>query len=97
MSQQIYIDTDGIERAISSGIYEGVRELVIAYERHFAEREDAWISKRELFAAMAMQGILGNAHDRAVAWGIGAYAEYSVSCADALLAELAKPQEQEGS
>ena len=47
------------------------------------------LTKRELFAAMAMQGYLANPNvdpDTAVK----AYAQHSVTYADALLAELAK-------
>ena len=50
------------------------------------------LTKRELFAAMAMQGALANpkavnADDAALV------AAVAVECADALLAELAKPRE----
>lgn len=56
------------------------------------ERSDCYFSEmtiRERIAAMAMQGLVGapgihKVEDRA---------KLAVSCADALLAELAKPQE----
>ena len=46
---------------------------------------------RERFAAMAMQGFL--AGPEAEAWGVDRVAEIAVRQADALIAELAKPQE----
>lgn len=45
------------------------------------------LTKRELFAAMAMQGLLANAERDAEAEG---FARDAVRSADALLAELAK-------
>ena len=46
---------------------------------------------RERFAAMAMQGLL--AGPEAEAWGVDCVAKTAVRQADALLVELAKPQE----
>lgn len=57
------------------------------------------LTKRELFAAMAMQGLLadscGNGVESVVPDGhdLAHIASVAVKCADALLAELAKPQE----
>jgi hypothetical protein len=48
------------------------------------------LTKRELFAAMAMQGIL-SAED-GVSFPSAELASLSIDCADALLAELSKPQ-----
>jgi BarA-like signal transduction histidine kinase len=50
------------------------------------------LTKRELFAAMAMQGILSGLPKEAV-YSPTITANASVCHADALLAELAKPQE----
>ena len=49
------------------------------------------LTKRELFAAIAMQGILANPDCNAKTYE--AYAVDGVRYADALLAELAKPRE----
>ena len=46
------------------------------------------LTKRELFAAMAFQGML--AADGTTDWDPENAANYAVKCADALLAELAK-------
>ena len=55
------------------------------------------LTKRELFAAMAMQGMLAQvaAESTPTAWDAApeVAAAGAVRCADALLAELAKPQE----
>lgn len=55
------------------------------------------LSKRELFAAMAMQGMLaqvdGNSSPSTWDSSPDGAARAAVQCADALLAELAKPQE----
>lgn len=52
------------------------------------------LTKRELFAAMAMQGLCANQH----AWEvpIEKVAEFSVQQADALLAELATDRTEDG-
>jgi hypothetical protein len=50
------------------------------------------LTKRELFAAMAMQGQLSSASECADS-SCGGIAKWAVNYADALLAELAKPQE----
>lgn len=58
------------------------------------ERSDCYFSEmtiREKIAAMAMQGFL--AGPEAEAWGMDRVAKIAVGQADALLAELAKPQE----
>lgn len=47
------------------------------------------LTKRELFAAMAMQGLFSNPDDRG---HVAEYARFAVKAADALLAELAKEQ-----
>jgi hypothetical protein len=44
------------------------------------------LTKRELFAAMAMQGLL--AADREVTWEPHIIASYSIQCADALFKAL---------
>lgn len=55
------------------------------------------LTKRELFAAMAMQGMLAQVDDNSnpTTWegNPSNMARIAVTCADALLAELAKPQE----
>ena len=55
------------------------------------------LTKRELFAAMAMQGMLAqvDAESSPHTWDVvpETAAAGAVRCADALLAELAKPQE----
>lgn len=45
------------------------------------------LTKRELFAAMAMQGLLANAGTEAFALSLG---KFSADYADALIAELAR-------
>lgn len=68
-------------------------------ERHGPLGVQAPLSKRELFAAMAMQGLLSESSDTGFVPGTTLpeiqrhYAQLSVGYADALLAELAKPQE----
>lgn len=52
------------------------------------------LTKRELFAAMAMQGL--SASDAYAERPVEHVAEVAVEQADALLAELAKPVAQEG-
>lgn len=47
------------------------------------------LTKREYFAAMAMQGLL--AQDADLNWGAPLIARYAVEQADELLAELEKP------
>lgn len=47
------------------------------------------ITKREYFAAMAMQGLLAADHTMLVSYNI--LAEYATDAADALIAELNKP------
>jgi hypothetical protein len=47
------------------------------------------LTKRELFAAMAMQGLRANANDRCPRLS-GTIAELAVADADALIAELSK-------
>ena len=55
---------------------------------------NAGLTKRELFAAMAMQGIWANSDEAmAKAWSIKDIARNAVEAADALLAELAKEGE----
>lgn len=62
----------------------------LSYNSHV----DAGLTKRELFAAMAMQGLLAS-------WGnhdvtdSGDLASDAVRAADALIAELSKPKENE--
>ena len=55
------------------------------------------LTKREMFAAMAMQGMLAQVDDNSnpTTWegNPSNMARIAVTCADALLAELAKPQE----
>ena len=50
------------------------------------------ITKRELFAAMAMRGVLSDPEGLI---SIEESAHMAVTCADALLAELAKPKADE--
>ena len=52
------------------------------------------LTKRELFAAMAMQGIASNPN-AAIIEGPDVVAGAAVEAADALLAELAKPKEDQ--
>ena len=52
------------------------------------------LTKRELFAAMAMQGIASNPN-AATTEGPDVVAGAAVEAADALLAELAKPREDQ--
>jgi len=51
------------------------------------------LTKRELFAAMAMQGIVAN---QAWGWKPGWAAEVAVDCADKLLSLLEQPVSAEG-
>lgn len=51
---------------------------------------DPGLTKRELFAAMAMQGMLASETEASNYGHIGFLAESAVKRADALLAELAK-------
>ena len=48
------------------------------------------LTKREYFAAKAMQGILTNPSEEYRPWGVRDIAGYSVQIADALIAELSK-------
>lgn len=48
------------------------------------------LTKRELFAAMAMQGQLANPDPQTVQSGLNSIAVYAVCAADRLIAELAK-------
>ena len=48
------------------------------------------LTKREYFAAMAMQGILANSSDGLVGWNYRIICENSVIAADALIAALNK-------
>lgn len=48
------------------------------------------LTKRELFAAMAMQGLLGNSDPDISGWGNQEVAEVAVNQADALLDALEK-------
>ena len=50
------------------------------------------LTKRELFAAMAMEGLLAGS-ERWISFEKRAHT--AVTCADALLAELAKPREDQ--
>ena len=52
------------------------------------------LTKRELFAAMAMQGIASNPNAATIE-GPDVVAGAAVEAADALLAELAKPKEDQ--
>jgi len=48
------------------------------------------LTKRELFAVMAMQGMLANAHEDYQGYPPESFADDAATYADALLAELAK-------
>lgn len=50
------------------------------------------LTRRELFAAMAMQGALTSAHYFCVPYHAPTFAKYAVELADALLAELEKEE-----
>ena len=50
----------------------------------------AGLTKRELIAAMAMQGMLANAHEDYQGYPPESFADDAATYADALLAELAK-------
>ncbi|MGN6223671.1 hypothetical protein [Pseudoxanthomonas sp.] len=57
------------------------------------DSDSAGLTKRELFAAMAMQGIWANSDEVLVKeWSTTDIARNAVEAADALLAELAKEQ-----
>ena len=60
-----------------------------AYPRTYAERNRC-LTKRELFAAMAMQGILANPDGSMVQWDEERVALAATEHADALIAELEK-------
>jgi hypothetical protein len=63
----------------------------IDHERNFYRYGTDGLTKRELFAAMAMQGLCANSDPKIYACGWPALiAGASVDMADALLAELAK-------
>lgn len=52
------------------------------------DHPQAGLTKREYFAAMAMQGILANPHQNDLS--INLMVEYSVDCADLLIEQLNK-------
>lgn len=59
------------------------------------------LTKREYFAAMAMQGMLSNSYNDGASQPLSTashdqIAQMAVSIADALIAEMNKPTEQEG-
>ena len=59
-----------------------------AYPSHFEQYNPEFgLTKRELFAAMAMQGILAYPHGNQ---SVGVCASVAVKAADALIAELTK-------
>lgn len=59
--------------------------VVLETTRTPNDSEQLGLNKRELFAAMALQGLLAKNHDSPMG-----HASFAVTCADALLAELAK-------
>ena len=73
----------------------GAQPAMPSSSGHQDARNIGWIggglTKRELFAAMAMQGFLANSCDENCVMGQKAVA-YCVGMADALLVELAKDQ-----
>ena len=52
------------------------------------------LTKRELFAAMAMHGFITSTRSRWAGYTIAEIAADATAMADALLAELAKPKEE---
>lgn len=68
-------------------------DVIGAIERHEASFHGVSLTKRELFAAMAMQGLASVPADGGLKPSyIKNDAEHAVAYADALLAELAKEQ-----
>jgi hypothetical protein len=63
---------------------------VIGDERFYDEMRSSGLTKREYFAAKAMQGFLASDRD----WSCDECVEYSVRYADVLLKELAKEVKQ---
>lgn len=55
------------------------------------EEADHGLTKREYFAAMAMQGIIGARTGFMVDCGTDNFATWAVQCADRLIEELNKP------
>ena len=51
------------------------------------------LTKRELIAAMAMQGLARDGSEDVTSWRIQKMTEYAVECADALLAALERKPE----
>jgi hypothetical protein len=58
-------------------------------EKHISEHTEYGLTKREYFAAMALQGLLANSFRSPTSY-IESNAEYAVNYADALIAELNK-------
>lgn len=61
-----------------------VSNLAFPYDTHTGLPRHPGLTKREYFAAMAMSGVLANMTGA----GISDIADFSVQCADALLARL---------
>lgn len=71
-------------------VYDGIHRL-----------SEHGLTKREYFAAMALQGLLSNSYNDGATQPLSTashdqIAQMAVSSADALIAELNKPTEQEG-
>lgn len=64
--------------------------VVLAHTRTPNDTAQLGLTKRELFAALAMQGMLASESEASNYGHIGFLAESAVKRADALLAELAK-------
>ena len=86
--------------SLFTGTMQGGAELAFPFVETGAmqgESINLGLTKRELFAAMAMQGMLAQVDSKSSpsTWDSApeGAARASVRCADALLAELAKPQE----
>lgn len=79
------------------GAYENGNALAHPAPHVWAERwemiekvkeSEGGLTKRELFAAMAMQGLLANSDPNTNEWAADQVARYAVKQADVLLAEL---------
>lgn len=60
--------------------------MAMAEGDRYQEEWQCGLTKRELFAAMAMQGIMGSPEGGDTSTDVAAF--YSVKCADALIAAL---------
>jgi hypothetical protein len=77
----------------SDSAFPKLGDLRTTGKRYYAEYSAGGLTKRELFAAMAMQGLICKTNVRGEA---GEYADAAVECADALIAALEREPQPAG-